>query len=144
MYVSNEQDGRVTVYAMDTAKGTLSPVQTISTLPARYSGKKLCSQIQIHPAGTHLYVGNRGHDTIASFAIDGATGMLTATGWTDVYPVPRAFSLDPTGNFLYVTGLDTGNIIGFRVGQQSGPLTRLETHAVRSLPMWVLITELTG
>jgi len=144
MYVSNEQDGSVTVYALDTAKGTLSPVQTISTLPDGYTEKKLCSQIQMHPAGAHLYVGNRGHNTIASFAIDSATGTLTASGWTEVDPVPRAFSLDPTGNFLYVTGLDTGNIIGFRVDQRSGALTRLETHAVGSLPMWVLITELAG
>ena len=144
MYVSNEQDGSVTVYALDGAKGTLMPVQTISTLPDGYAGKKLCSQIQMHPAGTHLYVGNRGHDTIASFAIDGATGLLTATGWTEVDPVPRALSLDPTGNFLYVTGLDTGNIIGFRVDQQSGALARLETHAAGRLPMWVLITELAG
>ena len=66
------------------------------------------------------------------------------TGWTDVDPIPRAFSLDPTGNFLYVTGLETGNIIGFRVDQQSGALTRLETHAVGSLPMWVLIADLPG
>ena len=58
--------------------------------------------------------------------------------------MPRALSLDPTGNFLYVTGLDTGNIIGFRVDQQSGALARLETHAAGRLPMWVLITELAG
>jgi len=144
MYMSNEQDGSVTVYSMDSSYGTLTPVQTISTLPEGYAERKLCSQIQIHPEGTQLYVGNRGHNTIASFAIDRTTGMLTATGWTDVDPVPRAFSLDPTGNFLYVTGLDTGNIIGFRVDRQSGGLTRLETHAVGSLPMWVLITDLPG
>ena len=144
MYVSNEQHGSVTVYALDGAKGTLMPVQTISTLPAGYAGKKLCSQIQMHPAGTHLYVGNRGYDTIVSFAIDGTAGLLSVTGWTKVDPVPRAFSLDPTGNFLYVTGLETGNIIGFRVDQQSGALFRLETHAAGRLPMWVLITELAG
>jgi 6-phosphogluconolactonase len=144
MYVSNEQGGSVTVYAVDSAKGTLTARQTISTLPADFTGQRLCSQIQMHPAGTHLYVGNRGHNSIASFAIDAATGALTATGWAAVDPIPRAFSLDPSGNFLYVTGLETGNIISFRVDQNSGALTRLETHAVGSLPMWVLITELPG
>ena len=144
MYVSNEQGGSVTVYALDSTNGTLKAVQTITTLPAGYTGHISCSQIQIHPLGTHLYVGNRGHDSIASFAIDPTTGALTATGWTEVDPVPRAFSLDPTGHFLYVTGLDSGNLIGFRVNQQSGALTRLETHAVGSLPMWVLIADLPG
>ena len=144
MYVSNEQGGSVTVYALDTSKGTLTAQQTITTLPAGYSGHISCSQIQMHPMGTHLYVGNRGHNSISSFSIGAVTGELTATGWTDVDPIPRAFSLDPTGNFLYVTGLETGNIIGFRVDQQSGALTRLETHAVGSLPMWVLIADLPG
>ncbi len=142
MYMSNEQGGSVTVYGLDSAKGTLTARQTISTLPADYTGKKLCSQIQMHPAGTHLYVGNRGHDSIASFAIDGTTGMLSATGWTQVGPVPRAFSLDPAGNFLYVTSLEAGNMISFQVDQRSGALTRLETYDLGSLPMWVLITGL--
>jgi len=114
----------------------------ISTLPEGYSGRKLCSQIHMHPDGTHLYVGNRGHDSIASFAIDKTTGELTATGWAQVGPVPRAFSLDPTGNFLYVTSLESGSMNGFRVDQRSGGLTHMETYEVGGLPMWVLITDL--
>ncbi len=65
-------------------------------------------------------------------------------GWTEVDPVPRAFGLDPTGHFLYAAGLETGNLIGFSIDQRSGALTRLDTYTVGSLPMWVLITELTG
>jgi len=143
-YVSNEQGGSVTVYALDTGNGTLSAVQTITTLPADYVGHISCSQIQMHPSGTHLYVGNRGHNSIASFSIDGSTGMLTATGWETVDPVPRAISLDPTGNFLFVTGLDSGNLITFRVDQQTGGLTRLASQPIGSLPMWVSIADLPG
>ncbi len=143
-YVSNEQGGSVTVYALDTGSGTLSAVQTITTLPADYVGHISCSQIQMHPSGTHLYVGNRGHNSIASFSIDGSTGMLTATGWEAVDPVPRAISLDPPGNFLFVTGLESGNLITFRVDQQTGGLTRLASQPIGSLPMWVSITDLLG
>ena len=144
VYVSNEQGGSVTVYALDTSKGTLTAVQKVTTLPDGYNGHISCSQIQMHPSGRHLYVGNRGHNSIASFTVDAATGALTPTGWTDVDPVPRAFSLDPTGHFLYVTGLETGNMICFRVDQTTGALTRQETYAVGALPMWVLITDLPG
>ncbi|MBC8280976.1 MAG: beta-propeller fold lactonase family protein, partial [Chloroflexi bacterium] len=142
VYVSNEQGGSVTVYSLDTAKGTLTAQQTITTLPADYVGHISCSQIQMHPSGTHLYVGNRGHNSIASFSIDSSTGMLTATGWEAVDPIPRAFSLDPTGNFLFVTGLESGNLITFRVDQQTGALTRLASQSVGSLPMWVSIANL--
>ena len=144
VYVSNEQGGSVTVYALDTATGTLSAVQTVTTLPEDYVGHISCSQIQMHPAGTNLYVGNRGHDSIASFSIDSGTGMLTATGWEAVDPVPRAFSLDPTGNFLFVTGLESGTLITFRVDQHTGELTRLDSRLLGSLPMWVSIANLPG
>ena len=144
VYVSNEQGGSVTVYGLDTDNGTLSALQTITTLPVDYVGRISCSQIQIHPSGTHLYVGNRGHTSIASFSIDNSTGMLTATGWESVDPIPRAFSLDPTGNFLFVTGLESGNLITFRVDQQSGGLTRLASQYLGSLPMWVSIANLSG
>ena len=144
VYVSNEQGGSVTVYALDTARGTLSAVQTVTTLPEDYVGHISCSQIQMHPAGTNLYVGNRGHDSIASFSIDSGTGMLTSTGWEAVDPVPRAFSLDPTGNFLFVTGLESGTLITFRVDQHTGELTRLDSRLLGSLPMWVSIANLPG
>jgi 6-phosphogluconolactonase len=76
--------------------------------------------------------------------VDETTGALTPTGWTEVDPVPRAFSLDPTGRFLYAAGLETGNLTGFRIDQGSGKLTQLETYAVGAVPMWVLIARLAG
>lgn len=144
VYVSNEQGSSVTVYSLDSSTGTLTAGQTVTTLPQGFTGHNSCSQIQIHPLGLYLYVGNRGHNSIACFAINDTTGELTSTGWAEVDPVPRAFSLDPTGHFLYATGLETGNLIGFSVDQRSGTLTRLESYFVGALPMWVLMTNLPG
>ncbi len=134
----------MTVYSLDSAAGTLMAGQTVTTLPETFTGDNSCSQIQIHPLGNFLFVANRGHNSIASYAIDGTTGALTPTGWADAEPVPRAFSVDPTGHFLYAAGLETGNLIGFRVDQTSGTLTRLESYVVGAVPMWVLMTNLEG
>ena len=142
VYVSNEQGSSVTVYSLDGSNGTLTPGQTVTTLPQGFTGPNTCSQIQIHPQGLSLHVGNRGHNSIASFAIDQSTGALTPTGWAEADPIPRAFSVDPTGNFLYAAGLETGNLIGFRLDQRSGTLARLESYPVGALPMWVLMTTL--
>ena len=144
VYVSNEQGSSVTVYSLDSSTGTLTAGQTLTTLPEGFTGHNSCSQIQIHPLGLYLYVANRGHNSIASFAIDEISGALSPTGWTEVDPVPRAFSVDPTGHFLYATGLETGNLIGFNVDQRSGTLTRLESYHVGARPMWVLMTSLSG
>src|SRR5262249_38874450 len=69
-YVANEQGGSVTVYALDPKAGTLSPLQTVSTLPKEFTGTNACAEIRVHPSGKFLYVSNRGHDSIACFALD--------------------------------------------------------------------------
>ena len=144
VYVCNEQGSSVTVYALDRSTGTLAAGQTVTTLPEGFTERSACSQIQIHPSGRYLYAPNRGHNSIASFAVDETNGALSPIGWTEVDPVPRAFSLDPAGHFLYAAGLETGNLVGFRIDQRSGKLTQLETYAVGAIPMWVLIVRLAG
>ena len=69
VYVSNEQGCSVTAYNFDAALGTLSAFQTVSTLPSLWSGRNSCAQIQMHPSGTMLFAPNRGHDSIACFAV---------------------------------------------------------------------------
>ncbi len=142
VYVSNEQGCSVTAYQLDTERGTLTARQTLSTLPADFQGSNSCAQIHLHPSGRFLYVSNRGHNSIAVFSVDEGTGSLAAAGWAGTEPVPRAFGLDLTGNFLFAAGLDTGNLTAFRIDQATGTLSELKTHAVGSVPMWVLITEL--
>ena len=58
--------------------------------------------------------------------------------------MPRAFSLDPEGGFLFVAGLDSGRLASYQVYQDSGELKPLETYEAGNKPMWVLITKLTG
>jgi 6-phosphogluconolactonase len=142
VYFSNEQGCSVTSYNLDPAKGTLSPFQTVSTLPLDFHGKNNCAQIQISPSGRFLYAPNRGHNTIASFSIDSATGKLTPIEWTATEAVPRALSLAPNGNFLYVAGLQSGKLASYRIDQKSGRLQPLKIYPLGKEPMWVLITKL--
>ena len=142
LYSSNEQGSSVTAYAFAPASGTLTAMQTVSTLPEDYDGRSTCAQIQVTPSGTFLYAPNRGHDSVACFAIDDATGRLTPTGRVATEAVPRAFSLDPTGSFLFVAGRDSGRLGAYRVDGSTGALTPLETYPLGQVPMWVLITTL--
>ncbi len=70
VYFSNEQGCSVTAYALDRATGTLSAVQTVATLPDGYTARNTCSQIHLTPSGRFIYVGNRGHNSIAGFAVE--------------------------------------------------------------------------
>jgi 6-phosphogluconolactonase len=143
VYFSNEQGCSVTAYRLDRATGTLSAVQTISTLPAGYSGRNTCSQIHLTRSGRFLYVGNRGHNSIAGFAID-AAGQLTVAGHVATEAVPSAFALDPAGHFLFAAGTASGRLASYRIDPGTGALTALATEAVGQRPAAVLAVDLDG
>ena len=137
LYFSNEQGCSVTGYNFDPLGGTLSPFQTVSTLPAGYTGQNSCSKIQITPSGKFLYAPNRGHNSIAGFAVDPTNGRLTALGQTPSETIPRAFSLDPAGNFLYSAGFESGRLAAFRVDPDTGKLIPQGIYPLGARPMWV-------
>jgi 6-phosphogluconolactonase len=144
VYFSNEQGCSVTAYQLDGASGTLSSVQTTSTLPAGHSERTTCSQIHVTPSGRFLYVGNRAANAsnIAAFAIDSTTGHLTAVGHTPTEAVPSAFCLDPAGHFLLAVGTASGRLASYRINQQTGALTPLAVEEVGRRPGAVLSTGL--
>ncbi len=144
VYFSNEQGCSVTGYQLDPAAGTLSAIQTISTVPDGYTGRNTCSQIQISPNGKFLYVPNRGHNSVAGFTVDPSTGRLTAIGQEPTEAVPSAFSLDPEGKFLFAAGSASDRLASYRINGDTGELTPLETYSVGKRPMWVLVTNLGG
>jgi 6-phosphogluconolactonase len=144
VYFSNEQGCSVTAYRLDRANGTLSSTQTIPTLPAAHSERTTCSQIHLTPSGRFLYVGNRAANgsSIAAFAVDAATGHLTAAGHTPTEAVPSAFCLDPAGHFLFAAGTASGRLASYRIDQQSGALMPLSVIEVGKRPAAVLATRL--
>ncbi len=141
VYFSNEQGCSVTGYRLDPTSGTLTAVQTISTLPDGYTARNTCSQIHLTPSGHFLYVGNRGHNSIAGFAVDSAGG-LTAIGRASTEAVPSAFALDPAGHFIFAAGTASGRLASYRINQETGALTPLTTYAAGQRPGAVLAARL--
>lgn len=122
-YVINEMANTVTAFAYDADAGTLTEIQTISTLPANFRGTSYTAEVQVHPTGRFLYGSNRGHDSIAVFAIDPTTGKLTLAGITPTQGKnPRNFAIDPTGAWLLAENQDSDSIVVFRIDPQSGTL----------------------
>jgi 6-phosphogluconolactonase len=144
VYFSNEQGCSVTSYRLDRANGTLSPMQTSSTLSAGHGERATCSQIHLTPSGRFLFVGNRAANSssIAGFAVDPATGHLTAAGHVATEAVPSAFCLDPAGRFLFAAGTASGRLALYRINQESGALTPLSAAEVGQRPAAVIATRL--
>jgi 6-phosphogluconolactonase len=142
VYFSNEQGCSVTAYRLDRATGTLAAAQTISTLPPGYTARNTCSQIHLTPSGRFVYVGNRGHNSIAGFSVDAGNGHLTAIGHVPTEAVPSAFAVDPAGRFVFAAGTASGRLASYRINGESGALTPLATLAVGQRPAAVLATRL--
>jgi 6-phosphogluconolactonase len=123
-YVVCEMGSSVAVFAYDSSKGSLTPVQTVSTLPADFTGEDNSAEIQVDRSGRFLYASNRGHDSITVFAIDPAKGTLTTV---QVVPakgnIPRNFVIDPTGKYLIAANQKSGQMVVFSINQKNGQLT---------------------
>jgi 6-phosphogluconolactonase (cycloisomerase 2 family) len=123
LYQINELDSTITTFKLDTERGELMPLQTITTLPPSFTGASTTSEIAVAPSGRFVYGSNRGHDSIAIFAVDGGTGVLSPVGWESTQGrVPRFFALDPSGAFLYAANQNSDTIVAFSVDQDTGRL----------------------
>jgi 6-phosphogluconolactonase len=123
-YVINEITLTVTAMEYDAGKGVLKEIQTVSTLPEGAAKNGSTAELQVHPSGKFLYGSNRGHDSIAIFAIDAATGRLTPAGHQPTGgKTPRNFGIDPTGSYLLAANQDSDTITVFRIDPQTGRLT---------------------
>jgi 6-phosphogluconolactonase len=100
----------------------LRELQVVPTLPDGASGEKLSTaEVLVEPSGHWVYVSNRGHDSIAVFAIDQDSGRLTPAGHVATQGrTPRHFALDASGKRMYVANQDSDSIVQFRIDQQSG------------------------
>ena len=141
VYASNEQGCSVTAYRFDRSTGRLSPFQTLPTLPDGFEGKNSCAQIHIAPSGRSLYVSNRGHDSIACFSVDRATGALTSIGQQRTEAIPRVFNVDPDGKYLLAAGQGSGRLATYRIDRQTGALQPLGVYDVGERPMWVHVED---
>jgi 6-phosphogluconolactonase len=121
-YVINEMQSTVTAFRWDTNKGTLTELQTISTLPQGFQGHSSTAEIQVHPNGRFLYGSNRGHDSIAVFSIDGQGKLAVVEHVPTQGKTPRGFSLDPTGHYLFAANQDSGTVNLFQVDSKTGRL----------------------
>jgi 6-phosphogluconolactonase len=123
-YVINEMLCTVTAFSYDPATGALKEVQTLSTVPDGVKPGYSTAEVVVHPSGKFLYGSNRGHDSIAMFAIDDTTGKLTSLGQQPTQgKTPRNFNVDPTGTYLLAANQGSDSIVVFRIDAQTGKLT---------------------
>ena len=100
-YVINEIDCTVTAFDYDADRGTLTAIQTIPTMPVAVEPRHSTAEVVVHPSGKFLYGSNRGHDSLAVYAIEPGTGRLKLVEYEPTRgKTPRNFAVDPTGSYV--------------------------------------------
>ena len=123
VWVLNELDSTTATYRWDAERGTLTPVQVITTLPTDFTGYSTSAEIAVSPDGRFVYGSNRGHDGAAIYAANPADGSLKSIGWQPTQGrVPRFIGLDPAGHFLYAANEQGDTVVTFRVDANTGML----------------------
>jgi 6-phosphogluconolactonase len=145
VYVINELTSTIGVFAWNPAAATLVQRQSISTLPPGTAVASTTAEVVVHPNGRFVYGSNRGHDSIAVFAVDARDGRLTAIGHTPTGgKVPRSFAIDPTGRWLLAANQLTDNINSFAIDPQRGTLTPTGATVAVARPVCVLFVPNTA
>lgn len=122
-FTNLEISNKVTAYSYDATQGSLTELQTISTLPGDFAGQNTTAEIVVSNEGRFLYVSNRGHDSIAIFSIDTLTGELTLQGWESTRgQAPRNFCIDPSGTYLVAANQQSSNVVVYKIDRKTGLL----------------------
>jgi 6-phosphogluconolactonase len=139
VYLVNEQGQSVTLCDFDQSAGTLKLRQTVSTTPEDWDKSKgSCADIHLSADGRFAYASNRGHDSLAIFAIHPETGELKSLGQTPTEKTPRSFCLMPGGEkYVVSAGQGSNRLIVYRRDPGTGALTPLKTYDCGKSPAWV-------
>lgn len=142
VYLVNELDASLYVYAWDAARGSLRELQRTTTLPNGFTGKPWAADMHLTPDGKFLYASERTSSTISTFRVDPSSGLLQPLGQTATEKTPRGFAIDSTGRFLVAAGQDSHSVSVYAIDAASGALGTPNRLAVGKNPNWIEIVDL--
>jgi 6-phosphogluconolactonase len=137
-YVCNEIDSTVTALRWDAAAGELTPLQVLSSVPDDWFAPNTTSELAFGAGGRVLYCSNRGHDSVAIYAIDPATGRMSPKGWCRTGGAePRFVGTDPTGRFFYAANQNSDEIVVFAIDPGTGALSPTGARVATKSPVTI-------
>jgi 6-phosphogluconolactonase len=142
LYSLQEESSTLVKFDYDAARGTLTPRQTISSLPPGFQGTDYTSEVMVSANGKFVYAANRLHDSIAVFSV-GPSGELRylAEEWTRG-DYPRTFNIDPSGKYLYSANQRGDAITTFRVDPRTGRLAFTGHYTAVGTPSSIVFLDL--
>ena len=126
----------MTALAYDARQGTLTEIETVPTLPPGFTEWNACADVHVSPNGKFLYGSNRGHNSLAVYAIDQQSGRLSLVEHV-MLPgkTPRSFAFAPSGRVVLVAHQQSNTIVTYFADANTGRLTPTGTSVELTAPV---------
>ena len=142
LYLLNETDATLGIYAVDPATGTLAELHTVPTLPPDFSGKPSAADLHVTPDGRFIYASERTTSTIKGFRLDPERGTFSRCGRWPTETTPRGFAIDPRSRFLLAAGLSSNAMSVAAIDPDTGALAAVRQYRLGEMPNWIEIVDL--
>ena len=160
VYVLNELTGTVTTLALDAGTGLLTELDYVSVLspetkllpgmprggvgtpgatPRNTDNDIWAADLHLTPNGRFVYASERTTSTIGTLRVDDASGKLVYVGSTQTEKQPRGFNIDPTGQFIVVSGEKSDMLAVYSIEAESGALKPIGRYPAGKGANWVEI-----
>ncbi|WP_440895137.1 lactonase family protein [Amphibacillus sp. Q70] len=127
-YVMTELSSEVLTLKYNAETGEFSQLQRLKAIPESFKEVNDGSAIHLTMDGKFVYVGNRGHNSIAVFKVDSVSNQLEFVEWTATEgDWPRDFVLSPDEKLLIASNQNSGTLTVFKRDQELGKLTLKQT-----------------
>jgi 6-phosphogluconolactonase len=142
LYVVNELNSTLTACSFNGTDGTITLLNTISTVEDTHQGMKYPAAVRVHPNGKYVYASTRGENScISTFEIRD-NGTVSRTQVMEQVPNwPRDFNLDPSGKFMLVAGERAHEIRLYKIDPKTGLLTETSGVLELSAPANILFVQ---
>ncbi|MGE3799303.1 MAG: lactonase family protein, partial [Thermomicrobiales bacterium] len=142
LYVLNELSSTLDVFTYDSGQLAFPYRQTLTTLPEGFAGTNSTAHVQVSPDGRFVYASNRGHDSIAIFAVEPVSGELSQAAITLTRgEEPRNFGLSPDGLWLLAANQNSDTIVTFRRDSGTGMLEHVGDPVPVQTPVCVVFAH---
>ncbi|MBD3005103.1 lactonase family protein [Streptomyces sp. 5-10] len=120
-YVINELDPTITACRWDASSGVLEPLGETRLVPEGTDVETYPAEVVVSGDGRFVWAANRGHDSIATLALDAAGDRMELVATTPCGGHwPRDLTLGPSGRRLYVSNERSGDVTWFDIDPSSG------------------------
>ena len=141
LYIVNELNSTLTACSYNSADGTITELNTLSTVEAAHEGMKYPAAVRVHPNGRYVYASTRGENScITTFEINKDGSVSRIQVMEQVPNWPRDFNVDPSGKYMLVAGERSDEIRLYHIDSESGMLSETAGMLKLSAPASVLFT----